>query len=109
MTDFIKHCLQIDPTQRMTCEEAIRHEWFKDLLKETEAEINEALIERQEEREIGMQMAENVGSLVMSSYELSPNNSGLNKSKEIKRRGAFTCTISPASIKKQCHKSSEKI
>lgn len=31
MLDFIKHCLNIDPNKRMTCEEAIRHDWFKDL------------------------------------------------------------------------------
>jgi serine/threonine protein kinase len=32
MADFIKRCLQIDPTKRITCEEAIRHDWFKRLL-----------------------------------------------------------------------------
>lgn len=32
MVDFIRRCLQIDPTKRITCEEAIRHDWFKELL-----------------------------------------------------------------------------
>lgn len=39
MLDFIKKCLQIDPKKRMTCEEAIRHDWFKDLLMESEREL----------------------------------------------------------------------
>jgi serine/threonine protein kinase len=39
MVDFIKRCLQIDPTKRLTCDEAIRHEWFKPLLIQTEKEI----------------------------------------------------------------------
>lgn len=43
MVDFIKKCLQIDPSQRMTCEEAIRHDWFKDLLIETEKEIEQKI------------------------------------------------------------------
>lgn len=29
MMDFIKRCLQIDPTRRITCDEALRHDWFK--------------------------------------------------------------------------------
>lgn len=40
MIDFIKGCLQIDPTQRMQCEEALRHKWFRDLLIETERDID---------------------------------------------------------------------
>ena len=32
MVDFIKRCLNVDPSKRMTCEEAIRHDWLKDLL-----------------------------------------------------------------------------
>jgi serine/threonine protein kinase len=39
MLDFIKKCLQFDPKKRMTCEEALRHDWFKDLLMESEREI----------------------------------------------------------------------
>jgi len=29
MFDFIKKCLQFDPKKRLTCEEALRHDWFK--------------------------------------------------------------------------------
>ena len=32
MVDFIKRCIEIDPRKRMTCEEALRHTWFKELL-----------------------------------------------------------------------------
>lgn len=39
MLDFIKRCLIIDPTKRMTCEEALRHDWFKDLIILSEKEI----------------------------------------------------------------------
>lgn len=45
MVDFIKRCLQIDPNQRLTCEEAIRHDWFKDLLIETEKDIEKRIEE----------------------------------------------------------------
>jgi len=51
MMDFIKQCLQIDPTKRMTCEEAIRHEWFKDQLIKSEKEIQERISEIQHEKE----------------------------------------------------------
>lgn len=47
MVDFIKRCLQIDPTKRITCEEAIRHDWFKDLLIATEKDIEHRLEENQ--------------------------------------------------------------
>lgn len=40
MVDFIKKCLCFDPLKRMTCEEALRHEWFKDLMLQKEAELN---------------------------------------------------------------------
>jgi serine/threonine protein kinase len=43
MVDFIKRCLEIDPSKRITCDEAIRHEWFKELLIMTEREIDERL------------------------------------------------------------------
>jgi len=42
MVEFVKQCLQIDPTQRLQCEEALRHDWFKDLIKELEVEIDKA-------------------------------------------------------------------
>lgn len=32
MADFIKKCLQVDPTKRMTCEDALRHEWFNEMV-----------------------------------------------------------------------------
>mmetsp|Transcript_7855 Transcript_7855/g.7341 ORF Transcript_7855/g.7341 Transcript_7855/m.7341 type:complete len:145 (-) Transcript_7855:21-455(-) len=40
MSDFIKKCLQVDPGQRMSCEEALRHDWFKDILQEKERELD---------------------------------------------------------------------
>jgi serine/threonine protein kinase len=40
MVDFIKKCLCFDPLKRMNCEEALRHDWFKDLLIKKENEIN---------------------------------------------------------------------
>lgn len=43
MVDFIRRCLEIDPAKRITCDEAIRHEWFKELLIETEREIEERI------------------------------------------------------------------
>jgi serine/threonine protein kinase len=39
MMDFLKRCLEIDPKMRITCEEAIRHEWFKQLLISQESQI----------------------------------------------------------------------
>ena len=42
MVDFIRRCIEIDPKRRLTCEEAIRHDWFKDLLVQREREISES-------------------------------------------------------------------
>ena len=39
MVDFIKRCLDIDPSKRMTCEEAMRHDWFKTILIQKERQI----------------------------------------------------------------------
>ena len=39
MVDFIRRCLEVDPAKRMTCEEALRHDWFKDMLITTESII----------------------------------------------------------------------
>lgn len=52
MVDFLKKCLQIDPSKRITCEEAIRHEWFKELLIDTEQDIEDKLREINNEREL---------------------------------------------------------
>ena len=43
MLDFIQRCLIIDPNKRMTCEEAIRHDWFKELLIQSEKEMEREL------------------------------------------------------------------
>jgi serine/threonine protein kinase len=43
MLDFIRRCLNIDPNKRMTCEEAIRHDWFKDLSIKKEKEFKHKL------------------------------------------------------------------
>jgi serine/threonine protein kinase len=43
MVDFIKQCLQIDPTQRLQAEEALRHDWFKDLLIDLEKKIDQTI------------------------------------------------------------------
>lgn len=40
MADFIKRCLHIDPRKRMTCEDALRHEWFNEMVLELEKEID---------------------------------------------------------------------
>lgn len=50
MVDFIRRCLQIDPTKRITCDEAIRHEWFKPLLIQTESEIEERIHELEDRK-----------------------------------------------------------
>lgn len=56
MVDFIRQCLQIDPTSRIQCEEALRHDWFKDLLIETEREIDLIVqIESQRRNELDVQ------------------------------------------------------
>ncbi|CDW76326.1 related to dual specificity protein kinase pom1 [Stylonychia lemnae] len=47
MMDLIIRCLNMDPTKRITCEEAIRHEWFKDLLVQCEKEIEQNIEELQ--------------------------------------------------------------
>ena len=39
MIRFIKRCLIIDPNERMTCEEALTHPWFNDLINSREREI----------------------------------------------------------------------
>ena len=33
MLDFLKKCLEIDPTKRMSCSEALNHPWFSDISK----------------------------------------------------------------------------
>lgn len=40
MVDFVKRCLEIDPSKRMTCEEALRHDWFKQMLIQKEQEYS---------------------------------------------------------------------
>jgi len=47
MVDFVKACLQIDPSTRMQAEEALRHPWFRELLIQSEIEIDHAEIEEQ--------------------------------------------------------------
>ena len=39
MIRLIKRCLIIDPNERMTCEEALTHPWFNDLINSREREI----------------------------------------------------------------------
>jgi serine/threonine protein kinase len=34
--DFVKRCLELDPEKRISCDEALRHEWFHPLLAELE-------------------------------------------------------------------------
>ena len=48
MMDFIKRCLSIDPNRRLTCDEAMRHDWFKDLLIYREKEIEQNILELQD-------------------------------------------------------------
>ncbi len=43
MVDFIKQCLNLDPTQRLQAEEALRHDWFKDLIIDLERKIDQAI------------------------------------------------------------------
>jgi serine/threonine protein kinase len=46
MVDFIKQCLAIDPKLRLQAEEALRHDWFRELLIQTEREIDSKLLLR---------------------------------------------------------------
>jgi serine/threonine protein kinase len=48
MMDFIKRCLCMDPNRRLTCDEAVRHDWFKDLLIAREKEIESNIQELQD-------------------------------------------------------------
>lgn len=47
MVDFVRACLHIDPSTRMQAEEALRHPWFRELLIQSEIEIDHREIEEQ--------------------------------------------------------------
>jgi hypothetical protein len=57
----------------MTCEEAIRHEWFKELLIKTESEINQRVLEKETSKSFLMAQSDS-NNYDNSSHECSPFN-----------------------------------
>jgi serine/threonine protein kinase len=69
MVDFVRRCLEIDPTKRMTCDEAIRHAWFKELLIKTEKEIDDKIKEIINDKEQQQDLQEICEEKDISPYE----------------------------------------